>query len=99
MRIRIPLNGTAMDHQLNIMTIYKKFRPNYNYVSDDNSDKNKTIESKEIGDEYDIFGVKSSHPCSKELLLEKQACGMKNKKCEHEIFGVPRKFIEYVLRK
>lgn len=41
--------------------------------------------------DQEIVGVaKPNHPCSSEVLVEKQTCGMRQKPCEHEIYGIPR---------
>lgn len=94
MRVRIPIdtkqNHSALDDQLKIMKIYRKFKN----LNDENVDhENKTSEPDEYFSNYEILGVtKPNHPCLDEKLVEKQACGMKNKKCEHEIFGIPGKY-------
>ena len=103
MRVRIPIekHSTADEHQLKIMKLYKKFNADhnklYNEMNDANEEKeeneNETTESEEDLSDHEILGVaKPNHPCSKEILVEKQACGMRNKKCEYEIFGIPRKY-------
>jgi hypothetical protein len=106
MRVRIPIekHSTADEHQLKIMKLYKKFNAAhnklYNEINDGNGEKeeneneNENSESTEDDlSDHEILGVaKPNHPCSKEILVEKQACGMRNKKCEHEIFGIPRKY-------
>lgn len=103
MRVRIPIDkhSTADEHQLKIMKLYKKFNSehnkHHNEVNEDNDEAEKS-EASELQDEeeelsdHEILGVaKPNHPCSKEVLVEKQACGMMNKKCEYEVFGIPGK--------
>jgi hypothetical protein len=102
MRVRIPIekHSSADEHQLKIMKLYKKFNADHNKfhneINEDNEEKedeNDTVESEEDLSDHEILGVaKPNHPCSKEILVEKQACGMRNRKCEHEIFGIPRKY-------
>lgn len=99
MRVRIPIekHSTADEHQLKIMKLYKKFNSehnkHHNEINDDNdeAEESEATEEEELSD-HEILGVaKPNHPCSKEVLVEKQTCGMKNKKCEYEVFGIPRK--------
>jgi hypothetical protein len=102
MRVRIPIDkhSTADEHQLKIMKLYKKFNlvhnKHHNEINDDNNEaeENEASESREDEElsDHEILGVaKPNHPCSKEVLVEKQTCGMKNKRCEYEIYGIPRK--------
>jgi hypothetical protein len=42
--------------------------------------------------DLEILGVSSPrHPCINEELVQKQTCGMRNKPCVHEVYGLPRK--------
>lgn len=96
MRVRIPIekHSTADEHQLKIMKLYKKFNSEHNKHHNeinDEAEESEASQEEELSD-HEILGVaKPNHPCSKEVLVEKQACGMKNKKCEYEVFGIPRK--------
>lgn len=52
------------------------------------------LEARELASlsDHEILGVaKPNHPCFNEILVEKQTCGMRQKPCEHEIYGIPRK--------
>ena len=102
MRVRVPIekHSTADEHQKKMMKLYRKFnlqqKKLHNNINDKNGneeDKNETEESREVDlSDLEILGVsKSSHPCVNEVLIEKQACGMRNKPCEYEIYGIPRK--------
>lgn len=82
------------------MTLYKKFnwqhKKLYNYINDENDNEEENIETEESREEdlsdLEILGVsKSTHPCINEVLVEKQTCGQRNKACEYEIYGIPRK--------
>ena len=104
MRVRVPIekHSTAGEHQQKILKLYKKFNSQHskyhNEINDDNeeAEENGTEESREEDlSDLEILGVtKPNHPCIHEELVEKQVCGMKNKPCEHEIYGIPRKQIE-----
>lgn len=103
MRVRVPLekHSTADEHQLKIMKLYKKFNSEHNKHHNEVHDANDEVEARENSEsreeelsDHEILGAaKPSHPCSKEVLVEKQACGMKNKRCEYEVYGIPRKKI------
>lgn len=81
------------------MKLYKKFNSehnkHHNEINDDNDEVEKSENSEsreeELSDHEILGAAKPNHPCSKEVLVEKQACGMKNKKCEYEVYGIPRK--------
>jgi hypothetical protein len=98
MRVRVPIekNSTAHEHQMKIKKLYMKFNSDMkklhgdmNYENDENEDKT----SEEELSDLEILGIaRINHPCSKEILVEKQACGIKSNRCQHEIFGIPRKF-------
>lgn len=99
MRVRVPIekHSTADEHQQKMMTLYKKFNlhhnKHHNDISEENEEENnETEESSREETDLEILGVsKADHPCVDEVLVEKQACGMRNKPCEYEIYGVPRK--------
>lgn len=101
MRVRVPIekHSTADEHQQKMMKLYRKFnlqhKKLYNDIKDENDEEenNDTEESREEDlSDLEILGVsKSSHPCVNEVLVEKQTCGMRNKPCEYEIYGIPRK--------
>jgi spondin-1 len=98
MRVRVPIekHSTASEHQEKIMKLYKKFNAqhnkNFNEIADEEED-NETDESREEDlSDLEILGIlKMDHPCANEIFVEKQTCGMRNKPCEYEIFGIPRK--------
>lgn len=95
----IEKHSTADEHQQKMMKLYKKFNLQHqkqrNDLSEEKNDEeeNETEESREEDlSDLEILGVtKSDHPCIEEILVEKQTCGMANKPCEHELFGIPRK--------
>lgn len=59
------------------------------------SNDEEQVEDLESLSDQEIVGVaKPNHPCFNEILVEKQTCGMRQKPCEHEIYGIPRKFFE-----
>lgn len=103
MRVRVPIdkNSSANDHVQRIMKLFKKFNSKNNKyrneISDDrDEDENDTESLSERDDEelsdLEILGVSSpKHPCINEELVQKQACGMRNKPCEYEYYGMPRK--------
>lgn len=106
MRVRVPIekHSTADEHQKKIMKLFKKFnsqrrgheRKFKSHHEDDDDEKkaNETSESRELENlsDHEILGVaKPNHPCFNEVLVEKQTCGMRQKPCEHEIYGIPRK--------
>lgn len=84
-----------------MMKLFKKFNLQHgkiqNEITDENDeveeDNNETDESHEDDmSDLEILGVsRSDHPCYDEALVEKQTCGLRNKPCEYEIFGIPRK--------
>lgn len=101
MRVRVPIekHSTADEHQQKVMKLYKKFNLQhnkyFNEITDENDEElNETEESREDAlSDLEILGVsKSNHPCINEVLVEKQTCGMRNKPCEYEIYGIPRKY-------
>lgn len=102
MRVRVPIekHSTADDHQQKMMKLYKKFNlqhqkdPNDLSEEKDEEADNETEESREETlSDLEILGVtKSDHPCINEILVEKQTCGMANKPCEHEVYGIPCKY-------
>lgn len=78
------------------MKLYKKFNSQHNkYFNEitDDDEANETDESHEEDlSDLEILGVtKPNHPCINEILVEKQTCGMSNKPCEYEVYGIPRK--------
>ena len=97
MRVRVPIekNSTADDHVRKIFKLFKKFNSknikNRNEIADVEGDnKNEKEEDIELSD-LEILGVTSpKHPCIDIELVQKQTCGMRNKPCEHEIYGTPR---------
>jgi hypothetical protein len=101
MRVRVPIDkhSTADEHQQKVMMLYKKFNAQHNKQLNDIADvheedeANETEESREVElSDSEILGVaKPDHPCNGEILVEKQTCGMRNKPCEHEVYGIPRK--------
>lgn len=101
MRVRVPIDkhSTADEHQQKVMKLYRKFNlqnfKHHNDITDDKEedDENETEESREEElSDLEILGVtRPDHPCKSEILVEKQTCGMNNKPCEYEIFGIPRK--------
>lgn len=102
MRVRVPIekHSTADEHQQKMMKLYRKFNAqhnkHFNEVTEDNDEaevNNETDESREEDlSDLEILGVtKPNHPCIDEVLVEKQTCGMNNKPCDYEIFGIPRK--------
>lgn len=103
MRLRIPIekHSTADEHQQKMMKFYrkfnlqhKKFHNDIHEEVDDVEGNDETEESREenMSDLDIILGAsKSTHPCVNEVLVEKQTCGMKNKPCEYEIYGIPCK--------
>lgn len=103
MRLRVPIekHSTADEHQQKMMKLYRKFNAkhnkHFNEVTEDNENEdeenNETDESHEEDlSDLEILGVaKPNHPCINEALVEKQTCGMGNKPCEYEVFGIPRK--------
>lgn len=102
MRVRVPIekHSTADEHQEKMMKLYRKFNAqlskHFNEITEDNDEDeeaNETDESREEDlSDLEILGVtKPNHPCIDEVLVEKQTCGMNNKPCEYEVFGIPRK--------
>ena len=105
MRVRVPIdkNSTADDHVRKIFKLFKKFNTKNNKYRneiadiDDNANESEDNERKEGEDgrvlsDEEILGVSSpKHPCINVELVQKQTCGMRNKPCEHEVFGMPRK--------
>jgi hypothetical protein len=104
MRVRVPIerNSTADDHVRKIFKLFKKFNTRNNKyrneIADIDGDENESAESKRDEEEemqlsdLEILGVSSpKHPCTDVELVQKQTCGMRNKPCEHEIYGMPRK--------
>jgi hypothetical protein len=100
MRVRVPIekHSTADEHQQKVMKLYKKFNLQllklHNDISEEIEDEdNETEESREEDlSDLEILGVtRADHPCKSEVLVEKQTCGMNNKPCEYEIYGIPRK--------
>jgi hypothetical protein len=110
MRVRVPIekDSTADEHQRKIEKLYIKFNAQQNkkdlkfHNEDDDSKKkeNETSELKELESlsDHEILGAaKPNHPCFNEILVEKQTCGLRQKPCEHEIYGIPRKKLELTL--
>lgn len=98
MRVRVPIekHSTANEHQQKMMKLYKKFNAQHNKrfvdISDEEEEENEAEEAHENGlSDLEILGVKRDHPCIDEILVEKQTCGLRNKPCEHEIYGIPCK--------
>lgn len=104
MRVRVPIdkNSSANDHVHKIMKLFKKFNSKNNKYrneienGDRDEEENDAENSNEREDEelsdLEILGVSSpKHPCINEELVQKQACGMRNKPCEYEYYGMPRK--------
>lgn len=104
MRVRVPIekHSTANEHQQKMMKLYKKFNAQhskrYNDISDE-EDENEGEEPHEDDlSDLQILGVKKAdHPCINEVLVEKQTCGLGNKPCEHEIYGIPCKDAFFVV--
>lgn len=66
---------------------------------DDRAKKENDMESfnGEAMSDLEILGVSSSkHPCINEEIVQKQTCGMRNKPCEYEVYGIPRKKYETI---
>lgn len=103
MRVRVPIekHSTADEHQQKMMKLYRKFNAKHNKhvndiseeTNDDEVEENGTEESEEVfKSDLEILGVSTSdHPCINEAMVEKQTCGLQNRPCEHEIYGIPRK--------
>jgi hypothetical protein len=103
MRVRVPIerNSSADDHVRKIFKLFKKFNMRNNKyrneINDDEVDEGDENEEDEKRRELElsdleILGVSSpKHPCINEELVQKQTCGMRNKPCEHELYGMPRK--------
>lgn len=107
MRVRVPIgkNSSANDHVYRIMKLFKKFNSKNNkYRNEINEDDESDMNSKDETDEQEegnleeqsdleILGVSSQrHPCINEELVQKQTCGMRNKPCVHEVYGMPREY-------
>lgn len=100
MRVRVPIekDSTADDHVRKIFKLFKKFNTRNNkYRNEIADDIEAAGESSREKDEdsnlsdLEILGVSSpKHPCINVELVQKQTCGMRNKPCEHEIYGTPR---------
>lgn len=101
MRVRVPIekHSTADEHQQKMMKLYKKFNLQHNKqrndISEENEEENNETEEssrEEVLTDLEILGItKADHPCVDEVLVEKQTCGMRNKPCEYEVYGIPRK--------
>lgn len=102
MRVRVPIekHSTADEHQQKMMKLFKKFNSHHNKhhndisVENDEAEDNETEEEsrEEDSSDLEILGVsKPTHPCINEIFVEKQTCGMRNKPCEHEVYGIPRR--------
>lgn len=102
MRVRVPIdkNSTADDHVRKIFKLFKKFNTRNNKyrneiadIDDDNHEEEERDQLNTGLSDVEILGVTSpKHPCINVELVQKQTCGMQNKPCEHEIYGMPRKF-------
>lgn len=91
----IEKHSTADEHQNKMMKLFKKFNAqhnkNRNDISEEEEEEAEESREEDLSD-LEILGVaKSDHPCINEALVEKQTCGMRNKPCEYEIYGIPRK--------
>jgi hypothetical protein len=99
MRVRVAIekHSTADEHQRKILAMYRKFAAQQTKQFNDISEEKGEDDEIEDSDEDDltdleILGITSSdHPCIDEIFVEKQACGMRNRPCEYEVFGIPRK--------
>lgn len=101
MRVRVPIekDSTADDHVRKIFKLFKKFNTKNNKyrneIADDIEDGENSKEKDEELSDLEILGVSSpKHPCINVELVQKQTCGMRNKPCEHEIYGTPRKSLK-----
>jgi hypothetical protein len=100
MRVRVPIekDSTADDHVRKIFKLFKKFNTKNNKyrneIADEIEDEENSREKEKEGElsDLEILGVSSpTHPCINVELVQKQTCGMRNKACEHELYGTPRK--------
>lgn len=103
MRVRVPIekHSTADEHQQKMMKLFRKFNSQHNKhhndISVENEDEEADNETEEESREEDssdleILGVaKPNHPCINEIFVEKQTCGLRNKPCEHEVWGIARR--------
>ncbi|KAL7050163.1 hypothetical protein ACKWTF_003970 [Chironomus riparius] len=103
MRVRVPIdkNSSANDHVHKIMKLFKKFNSKNNKYRNEIENGNRDVEENDAGNsnerdgeelsDLEILGVSSSskHPCINEEFVQKQACGMRNKPCEYEFYGMP----------
>lgn len=99
MRVRVPIekDSTADDHVRKIFKLFKKFNTKNNKyrneIADEIEDEENSREKEEEVSDLEILGVSSpKHPCINVELVQKQTCGMRNKPCEHELYGTPRKY-------
>jgi hypothetical protein len=106
MRVRVPIdkNSSANDHVHRILKLFKKFNAKNNKYQNeinnvDGSDDDDDDDGGNNGDnshedemsDAEILGVSSpNHPCINEELVQKQTCGLRNKPCEYELYGMPR---------
>lgn len=87
-RVRIPTSHQKQDENLQrIKKLYNKLSSKRHQYNDDDDDD----EENEWSD-LNVRAISDSdHPCFEMELIERVTCGMNNKPCENDIYGMPRK--------
>lgn len=85
--MRIPTTLQKRDENLQrIIKLYHKLTSKTNRYNNDDYDDDDDLSDLDVMEISD-----SDHPCDGLEMIDRQTCGMKNKPCEDDINGMPRK--------